>query len=445
MIRAGIYVRISRDKLGAELGVERQEADCRALAARKGWTVAEVYADNDVSASSGRRRPAFEQMLTDLDERKIDAVVVYNLDRLLRRVAAFASFHERLIAAGAAFATTEGDDSTTAGGRGVINIKLSIAQMEAERLGERVRREKEQAVERGRWRGGRTGLGYRPAGGTLEIVEEEAAEVRWAVEQIIAGASLNSVVRAWNDRGVGDRSWSATQVKRTLIASRLAALIDGDGTPAQGGWPPIITEDELIAVRAVLLRPGRATGGRPHRWLLSSVARCHCGAPMRIWASGPAYSCRDGHGSRKAEPVDAYVAEAVLARLERGDVADLFAVPADDRTADLRAERDELRARLDAIGDAIADGLDPVQGKRAIEKVQTRLAEVDAAVVAATTPSTLAPFVTRDPRAVWEGLDVKQRRAVVAALVDVTFHPAKPRAADGSYFDADAIKLVWRA
>ena len=56
--RAGIYVRISKDRRGDKLGVERQEADCRALAAEMGWEVSDLYIDDDLSAYSGRRRPA---------------------------------------------------------------------------------------------------------------------------------------------------------------------------------------------------------------------------------------------------------------------------------------------------------------------------------------------------------------------------------------------------
>ena len=51
-VRAAIYVRISQDRAGAGLGIARQEDDCRALCERKGWQVAGIYADNDVSAYS---------------------------------------------------------------------------------------------------------------------------------------------------------------------------------------------------------------------------------------------------------------------------------------------------------------------------------------------------------------------------------------------------------
>lgn len=63
---AAIYARISSDPMGTRLGVERQLEDSRKLAHARGWTVAEEYVDNDVSAYSGAERPAYQRMLADI-------------------------------------------------------------------------------------------------------------------------------------------------------------------------------------------------------------------------------------------------------------------------------------------------------------------------------------------------------------------------------------------
>src|SRR5271165_5724161 len=84
MRKAAIYTRISSDD-GTALGVARQERDCRELVARRGWTVAGVYTDNDVSATNGKPRPAYQRLLADLADGLVDAVVVWDLDRLHRR------------------------------------------------------------------------------------------------------------------------------------------------------------------------------------------------------------------------------------------------------------------------------------------------------------------------------------------------------------------------
>ncbi len=78
--RATIYLRMSLDRSGEGLGVERQELECRALCERNGWDVREVLTDNDISATKGKRRPAFEALLTS----KPEAIVVWHTDRLVR-------------------------------------------------------------------------------------------------------------------------------------------------------------------------------------------------------------------------------------------------------------------------------------------------------------------------------------------------------------------------
>jgi site-specific DNA recombinase len=60
---AFIYCRISDDKTGAKLGVQRQEEDCRALAAEKGYQIVRVFQDNDISAYSGKARPEYTATL----------------------------------------------------------------------------------------------------------------------------------------------------------------------------------------------------------------------------------------------------------------------------------------------------------------------------------------------------------------------------------------------
>src|ERR1700674_1749293 len=57
-----IYARISEDRADGA-GVDRQLADCRALVKRNGWGKAQEYTDNNISAFSGKVRPAYAQML----------------------------------------------------------------------------------------------------------------------------------------------------------------------------------------------------------------------------------------------------------------------------------------------------------------------------------------------------------------------------------------------
>ena len=83
---AAIYVRISSDPKGERAGVQRQRTDCERLAREFGHDDLRLYEDNDVSAISGKTRPAFEQMLGDVAGGQVATVVVWAVDRLYRRL-----------------------------------------------------------------------------------------------------------------------------------------------------------------------------------------------------------------------------------------------------------------------------------------------------------------------------------------------------------------------
>src|SRR5262245_19566511 len=113
-----IYCRLSQDRTGESLGIERQEQLCRKLADEKGWTVTEVYIDRDISAYSGRRRPSYDRMVDDLKNGIRDAVVVVDQDRLTRHVRELEDFISLADANGIALASVSGEiDLSTSDGR----------------------------------------------------------------------------------------------------------------------------------------------------------------------------------------------------------------------------------------------------------------------------------------------------------------------------------------
>ena len=83
---AAIYVRISHDPSGERLGVQRQEADCLDEAKRRGWSVAQVYVDDDISAFNPKKpRPEYQRLLSDIQLGSRDGVMIWRLDRLHRQ------------------------------------------------------------------------------------------------------------------------------------------------------------------------------------------------------------------------------------------------------------------------------------------------------------------------------------------------------------------------
>src|SRR3954447_6457093 len=154
MTTAAVYLRISSDPSGQALGVARQREDCVALCTAKGWTPAE-YVDNDVSASSAKKRPAYERMLADIRDGRIGAVVAWDLDRLHRRPIELERFMDLADAHRLALATVSGDvDLSTAQGRLTARLKGAVARHEIEHKSDRQKRAARQKASRGepQWR-----------------------------------------------------------------------------------------------------------------------------------------------------------------------------------------------------------------------------------------------------------------------------------------------------
>lgn len=166
--RAVIYCRISRDREGAGLGVERQREDCEALAKQLGVEVVEVYQDNDLSAYSGKPRPDYQRMLKDLRAGHADTVLAWHTDRLHRSPAELEEYIDVCEPRRIATRTVKAGhlDLTTATGR-MIARQLGVqARYEVERMVERQRRKRDEMAEHGKFFGGRRPFGYESDGVT---------------------------------------------------------------------------------------------------------------------------------------------------------------------------------------------------------------------------------------------------------------------------------------
>src|SRR4051812_29574356 len=94
MTTIAIYTRLSLDRTnGAQTATFRQEQACRAFAAFRGWEVADVFEDVDVSAyDPSVHRPRFRALQLALQKGAVDGVLVWKLDRLVRRPSEFEKF-----------------------------------------------------------------------------------------------------------------------------------------------------------------------------------------------------------------------------------------------------------------------------------------------------------------------------------------------------------------
>ncbi|WP_164842531.1 recombinase family protein [Actinoplanes solisilvae] len=150
-MRCAIYCRLSDDRTGEGLGIERQLADCRDLVGRRGGAVAGEYLDKSHSATSGRRRPDYERLLITVDSGTLDAIVAWSLDRLVRRTADLERLIELCDRRNVAIILVRGSDLdvSTPAGRLVARMLGAVARHEIDAKSDRQRRESRQRADRG--------------------------------------------------------------------------------------------------------------------------------------------------------------------------------------------------------------------------------------------------------------------------------------------------------
>ena len=237
VVRCAIYTRKSTEE-GLEqdfntLRAQRETAEAYILSQRQnGWhTLCASYDDGGFSGAS-LDRPALQQLLRDIESRRVDCVVVYKVDRLSRSLLDFARllslFEKRAVSF---VSVTQELNTSTSLGRLTLHILLSFAQFEREIISERTRDKMSAARRKGQWLGGTPVLGYEvdPQGGRLVVNPAEAERVREIFAISAGSTSLAAAQKELHARGILTKDWTSKSSKHHrgcgFTRSRLEALL----------------------------------------------------------------------------------------------------------------------------------------------------------------------------------------------------------------------------
>lgn len=446
--RAAIYCRISKDRAGNRLGVDRQQKDCRALAKRLGWQITDVFIDDDISAYGGKRRPEYEAMMTAVERGEIDAIIAWHPDRLHRRNLELESFMSVVERCGTQIQTVKAGqiDLTNPNGRMVARMLGAAAQHEVEQTRERIRAKKAELANAGKYRGGPRPYGYEADGVTIR--PGEARVVQRMTKQVIAGRSTMALAKELNDAGLKTsvgRPWTYQRLRDVLVRPRNAGLIhrgradrvtDDFEITGPAIWPPLVSEDEWRAVRAILMDPGRRTGDGKTAvtWLGSGLYICgRCGAPMRHTSKTSEgggnrlfhYRCIEAnHLSIASQKTDQHVRDIVAELITDPRVAAAMA-PNDSTFVADRERRAALVARLSSAGnDYDAGYIDGPRLKSVTAKIEAEMAEIDERMASGMRRSQTAKILADErPAQAFRTAPIDVQKAVARALVRVTIQP----------------------
>ena len=470
--RVAIYARLSVTT-EESVSIKRQLDSARQYAAARGWEVVLEESDDGVSATKNKpeERPGWRAILDSPEP--FQAVVVWKVDRLARRVLDFLHADEALQARGAGIVAVEDPvDMTTPQGRAFATMLAVFGEMEAAAMSARVKAARKAIIAAGRRVGGRPPFGWmnvpNPDGpGVVLAKDPERIDV---VERLARGAlegeSLYSLTGWLETEGIAPRArnkrksdnWHEASVETILRNPALAGLTpyagdvlrDADGLPVVDESVAILSTAErrrLLAVLDERKRPGsRVYAAKSGTGLLSGLIFCDsCDGPLyRATAAGkyPYYRCQNKGCPRQVgvsrTAVEALVVERFLGAVGRLPVVAIEEVEGSDPApllADVEAAIAETVSEMtddDADVAALSERLASLKSLRSKAR-----AEADAA------PQVRQVVTGETFEEAWNRAetDAARRDLLVSGLEEVVIFPAS---GGGRYLDPARVLIRFR-
>ena len=305
IVRCAIYTRVSTTE-GLEqeftsLDNQRESAESYIQSQKsEGWIVLPDIYDDGGFTGANTERPALQKLLSDIKEGRINCVIVYKVDRLSRSLLDFSQLLEFFDQNNVTFVSvTQAFNTNTSMGRLTLNILLSFAQFEREIISERTRDKMGAAKRKGKWVGGRPGLGYDidKVSHKLVVNQDEAKIVRKIFDLYLEKRSLLSVTMALNDKEYKTKSYTASKgnkfggikfkstsvqliVKNALYTGRVSYR----GQLYPGEHERIVSDDIFKEAQEILVnnrRERKIAGSTKNVGLLNNTLRCKaCNSTM---------------------------------------------------------------------------------------------------------------------------------------------------------------------
>ncbi len=248
-LNCAIYTRVSTDSQ-AEVefnSCQAQEEKIKSfINSQENLFVFKVYNDPGFTGAN-LERPALQEMLRDIQENRINIVLVYKIDRLTRSPKDFYALMEVFEQYKVDFISiTERFDTSTPSGRLLRNIMLTFAQFERELTSERTKDKLLERANKGMWNGGNVPFGYKVTDKRL-VPNEQKAQILTEIFALFASAgSLAEVYKTLNRKQVfndKDLPFSKAHLQSILKNPVYTGKFRYSGKIYQGIHQPLISED----------------------------------------------------------------------------------------------------------------------------------------------------------------------------------------------------------
>lgn len=293
-LRVALYIRVSGEEQKIKgLSLEAQQERLEEYARQQGWVVVGTYIDAAKTARKDmRKRSEFQKMINAVKRDEIDLLLFCRLDRWFRSVADYYKIMEILQTHHCDWKTTDEEyDTSTANGRLYINVKLSIAQNEADICSERISVVFDSKVQHGTVVSGNCPFGYVVnEEKRLAIDPDAAAIVRDAFNYYESSISQRGTIR--HIRETYGVNWCDATFRRMLAERLYTGVYDSRGRYNENFCEPIISKEQFEHVQVLIGRNARSVpSGKVY--IFTSVLKCaECNHNLVGYVTGPYYYYR---------------------------------------------------------------------------------------------------------------------------------------------------------
>ena len=363
MTRAVIYARFSSAHQNEE-SIEAQVTECSSYAARKGYEIVKVYADEALSGTETTRRKSYNAMLADARRGLFDLVIFHKIDRNARNEIDYYRFKSALLGLGVRYEYAAQSIDSTPEGQFMEAVMIGQAAYYSRNLSKETKVKAIPFAKKSQFMGGKPPYGYAVDNKRYRIDETEAPAIRQIFQDCLEGKSYAQILDRLHAKGYRTRAGklfvknSLHDILRnprycgTYVYNKVIKMPNGKrnshGTSAEmivnkGSLPAIVSEETWSRVQQILNARKHSSGQftAKHFYLLSGIMRCGvCGRTFigvtnhvhgrdyRYYVCGS--TRMHGHAEPcnniklRADDVEKKVLEAVLAALTKEDVDDII-------------------------------------------------------------------------------------------------------------------------
>ena len=374
---AGLYIRVSTEDQAREgFSLPEQEKRLRAMCEYKGYEIYKLYKDAGISAKTGNYRPAFEELLQDIRDKKCNTIVVLKLDRLTRSVYDMEGIMKFLDENNAYLdCANEEINTTNSSGKMVARLLTTVSQNEIERTSERTKVGLAEAIKEGHIPA-RAPLGYKHLDKKL-VPDLLTKDVIIRIYNLyFEGKSYYNIATIFNEeKALGKTNWCDTGILR-IISNEVykGDYVHGKRTNHPTYYKDVvepIVSKKLWENCQVQKKKNQKNYMRTQTYIFLQKLRCpKCG---RILAGGAShkvksdkwyfyYRCENCKNNIHENKIEEHIKNLLADILEYDNVVNEFFLPVlkakiDNPKIELEQELKKLNNKKDRIKKAYIDEL----------------------------------------------------------------------------------------